>query len=79
MSESAGPWIGRAGWLGLGVSALAFGLLHGRRWLEGVVAGLLYGHVYCRKGRLGDAILAHAISNLILLTMVAWTRDWRFW
>jgi exosortase E/protease (VPEID-CTERM system) len=69
----------QAGWLGLGVSSLIFGLLHGRRWMEGVVAGLLYGHVYRRKGRLGDAILAHAISNLILLALVAWTSDWRFW
>jgi exosortase E/protease (VPEID-CTERM system) len=70
---------GRAGWLGLALSSLAFGLLHGSRWMEGVVAGLLYGHVYARRGRLGDAIVAHAITNLILLTLVVWTGDWRFW
>jgi exosortase E/protease (VPEID-CTERM system) len=69
----------RAGWLGLVLSSLGFGLLHGSRWLEGTVAGFLYGHVYARKGRLRDAILAHAITNLILMTLVAWTGDWRIW
>ena len=68
-----------AGWAGIAVSSLAFGLLHGRGWLEGVVAGLLYGHVYARRGRLGEAVLAHSLTNLVLMGLVAWTGDWRFW
>jgi exosortase E/protease (VPEID-CTERM system) len=69
----------KAGWLGIGLSSLAFGLLHGSRWLEGTAAGLVYGHVYVRRGRLGDAILAHAVTNLILMATVLSTGDWRFW
>ncbi len=67
------------GWLGPALSSIAFGLLHGSRWIEGIAAGLLYAHVYARRGRLGDAILAHAVTNLILMAAVFYTGDWRFW
>jgi CAAX prenyl protease-like protein len=67
------------GWLGPALSSIAFGLLHGSRWMEGIAAGLVYTHVYAKRGRLGDAILAHAVTNLILMTVVFYTGDWRFW
>jgi exosortase E/protease (VPEID-CTERM system) len=69
----------RCGWLGPVLSSIAFGLLHGSRWMEGIGAGLLYSHVYARRGRLGDAILAHSVTNLVLMTTVFYTGDWRFW
>jgi len=32
-----------------------------------------------RKQRLGDAISAHAITNLLLGLYVVGTKSWRFW
>jgi exosortase E/protease (VPEID-CTERM system) len=69
----------RPGWVGPVLSSLAFGLLHGSRWLEATAAGFVYAHVYSRRGRLADAILAHAVTNLVLMSLVYATADWRFW
>lgn len=66
-------------WIALGVSSLAFGALHGSRWVEGVLAGLIYGQTYILRGRLGDAAAAHAITNALLVVLVAATGDWRYW
>ena len=44
------------------VSSLLFGLLH-QRWLAGTIAGMAYALVYYRRGKLIDAIAAHAIDE----------------
>jgi hypothetical protein len=31
------------------------------------------------KKRLGDAIVAHGITNLLLGLWVVWKGDWKFW
>ena len=54
----------------IGVSSAAFGLMHGRQWIVGILAGLAYAGVMKSKGRLGDAIVAHATSNLFLAVWV---------
>ena len=36
--------------------------MHGR-WLAGTIAGMCYALVMYRRGELGDAISAHAITN----------------
>ena len=43
-------------------SSVAFGLLHGR-WLAGTMAGMAYALAVYRRGKLGDAIVAHATTN----------------
>jgi exosortase E/protease (VPEID-CTERM system) len=60
--------------LGIVGSALAFGLLH-RRPLAGTLAGLCYAVVYRQRGKLADAIVAHATTNAVLL-VVAWALQW---
>jgi exosortase E/protease (VPEID-CTERM system) len=47
-------------------SALAFGLMHDG-WLAGAVAGGLYSLAGYRRGRLEDAIVAHATTNALLV------------
>ncbi len=37
----------------LGASSILFGVLHGGLWVAGIVAGLIYGLVMLRRGRLG--------------------------
>ena len=68
----------RFAWVPLLVSSAAFGLLHGR-WLAGMLVGLLYGLALYRRGKLGDAILAHAVTNGLIAATVLWTGDWTMW
>jgi len=65
--------------LSIGLSSVAFGLMHGRQWMVGVVAGLVYAGMMKRTGRLSDAIVAHATSNLLLAVWVLSRGDWAQW
>jgi CAAX prenyl protease-like protein len=60
-------------------SSLVFGLMHGQHWLVGIVAGLAYAALLRGKGRMGDAIVAHAVSNLLLAAWVLARGDWGMW
>jgi len=70
---------GRCGWSVIAISSLAFGLMHGSRFIEGTAAGAVYGYIYSKTGKLGDAFLAHALTNLLLMAVVTGTGDWRYW
>jgi len=65
-------------WLSFLVSSVLFGALHGR-WLAGALAGMLYAWALYRRGRLGDAILAHATTNALLAAYVLGSGDWSPW
>jgi exosortase E/protease (VPEID-CTERM system) len=65
--------------LSIGVSSVVFGLMHGQHWLVGTLAGVVYALVLKRKGRIGDAVAAHAVSNLLLAAWVLVRGDWAFW
>ena len=52
-------------------SSLAFGALH-RVWLLGALAGLAFAVARLRRGRLGDAILAHAAANAVVAAAAVW-------
>lgn len=60
------------------ITSLVFGLEH-YQWLAGILCGFAYQGLVMRKNRLGDAITAHAITNLLLGLWVYWQQDWRFW
>ncbi len=70
--------LGRFTWFSFLLSSLAFGLLHGR-WFAGTLAGLVYAGVYYRRGRVGDAALAHAVTNACIALTVLLTGDWAYW
>ena len=61
------------------ISSIAFGLLHGDRWLAGTIAGLLYTLAFLRRGRIGDAVAAHAATNALLAGYVLLLGKWFFW
>ena len=44
-----------------------------------MVAGAVYGWVVLRTGRLGPAIVAHAITNFALGVYVILSRQYGFW
>lgn len=66
-------------WPALAGSALAFGLMHGSLWLPGIVAGLAYGALVVRTGRLGEAVAAHGTTNALLAVYVLTFDRWQLW
>jgi CAAX prenyl protease-like protein len=59
-------------------TSAVFGAVH-REWLAGIVCGLAYQWLVVRKGRLGDAMTAHAITNFLLGGWVVYKGAWHFW
>ena len=66
-------------WLSILVSSLLFGVLHGNRWGAGAAAGALYAAAYSRRGRIGDAVLSHALTNALLAGWVIFSGAWGLW
>jgi len=60
------------------VTALFFGFSH-NEWLAGNFCGAAYQWLVLRKGRLGDAMTAHAITNFLLGLWIVWRGAWQFW
>jgi membrane protease YdiL (CAAX protease family) len=63
---------------GLLVSSLAFGLLH-KRLLAGFLAGLCYALAFRARGRLADAVIAHAVTNAVLVLFALLAGAWGLW
>jgi exosortase E/protease (VPEID-CTERM system) len=70
---------GALGVLPIVLSSVAFGSMHGAQWAVGIVAGLAYALVVKRTGRFGEAVAAHATSNLLLAVWVLVRGDWGMW
>jgi len=66
-------------YIALLISSLAFGLMHGDRWIAGTVAGLLYAGAMLRRGKIGDAAVAHATTNALLAAWVLVGGRWDLW
>jgi uncharacterized protein len=60
------------------ITSFIFGAAH-FEWLPGILCGLAYQWLVCRKGRLGDAMLAHGITNFLLALWVVGKGAWHFW
>jgi exosortase E/protease (VPEID-CTERM system) len=69
----------RFSYLAIIVSSVAFGLLHGQRWIAGTIAGALYACAMLRRGQLSDAVAAHATTNALLAGWVLIGGNWYFW
>lgn len=70
--------LGQFKWMPFLVTSLLFGLSH-REWLAGILCGFVYQGLVVAKGRLGDAVTAHALTNLLLGLWVVSRGAWRFW
>ncbi|HEY1754850.1 MAG TPA: exosortase E/protease, VPEID-CTERM system [Bryobacteraceae bacterium] len=60
-------------------SSLAFGLLHGDRWIAGTIAGFLYAAAQKWRGRIVDAMVAHGVTNGLIAIWVLWGGNWALW
>jgi exosortase E/protease (VPEID-CTERM system) len=61
------------------VSSVAFGILHGDLWLAGIAAGIVYAVVFLIRGRIGDAVVAHATTNALLAAWILMRGAWYMW
>jgi len=61
------------------VSSLVFGLMHGKMWLAGTLAGVAFCLVAKLRGRLGEAVAAHATANLMIAVWVLARGDYSLW
>jgi exosortase E/protease (VPEID-CTERM system) len=66
-------------WWSLVASSVLFGLMHGERWLAGTAAGMVYGAILLRRGKMGDAVAAHSTTNLLLAGYVLLFNQWQLW
>jgi uncharacterized protein len=62
----------------LAITSVLFALEHSQ-WLAGLIAGLIYGWIYMRTGKLWVPVIAHAVTNGLLGVYILVVRDWRFW
>jgi CAAX prenyl protease-like protein len=60
------------------VTAIIFGMVH-YQWLAGILCAMSYQWLAKRRDRLGDAMLAHGITNFLLGIWVVWKDAWIFW
>lgn len=70
-----GHYAPRAFW----ITAALFAVEHGPYWDVGLVTGAVYNGWLVRTRRLGDLILAHAVTNACLAAFVLWSGRWEFW
>lgn len=71
--------VGYFRWVPFLVTSVIFALAHADRWLAGLLCGLAYQALVSWKHRLGDAMTAHAITNLLLGIYVVYRGAWQFW
>ena len=60
-------------------SSLLYGLMYGKNWLPGILAGLAFALLARSRNRLGDAIAAHATANLLLAAWILARGDFGQW
>jgi exosortase E/protease (VPEID-CTERM system) len=69
----------------ISLSSVVFGLEHMKNLMDwqhlllGTVAGLAFAAALRWRGRMGDAVVAHAVSNLLLAAWVLGLGDWAQW
>lgn len=61
--------------LAMAVSSGLFALLHDR-WLEAFAAGMVFAWLTLRSGRLGDAIVSHAVANALIAVVALLSGNW---
>lgn len=66
-------------WPALIVSSIVFGMTHGSFWLPGIAAGLAFGALAMKTGRIGESVVAHATTNALLAAYVLIFNQWQLW
>ena len=48
-------------------------------WLAGIAAGLSYGLIAIKTGKIGEAVAAHATTNVLIVIQVLLLGQWQLW
>ncbi len=70
--------LSRLDWRAFVITGAIFGIGH-YEWLPAILCAFAYQGLVCRKDRLGDAITAHAVTNLLLGLWVIARNAYHFW
>lgn len=70
--------LGQFSWLSFTLTSALFGLLH-ERWIAGTLAGMGYAMALYRRGQLGDAVVAHMTTNVLIAIFVLTQAKWSLW
>jgi len=70
--------IGAFGLLSFIITVLVFGFSHSR-WVQGIIAGILYSTVLYKTRRIDACIQAHAVTNILLALLAIYTQNWILW
>jgi exosortase E/protease (VPEID-CTERM system) len=66
-------------WSAIIISATLFGITHGRLWIPGILAGLGFGVLAVRTGKIGESVAAHATTNALVAMQVLLFGQWQLW
>jgi exosortase E/protease (VPEID-CTERM system) len=66
-------------WPALTVCAIVFGIMHGAMWFPAMLAGMAYGAIAIKTGRIGEAVVAHATTNALIAAAVLLFDQWQLW
>jgi exosortase E/protease (VPEID-CTERM system) len=64
---------------GIAVSSVLFGALHGEMWLMGIFSGVVFALVAKLRGRLGEAVVAHAVANFLIAVVALRMHNYALW
>jgi CAAX prenyl protease-like protein len=65
-------------WPSFLVSSSLFGFFHDR-WIAGTLAGLFYALALYSRRELSDAVLAHAVTNALIVAYALASGNWSLW
>jgi len=60
------------------VTTALFAAVHGAEWPLAVIVGILYGAWFVRTKTLGDVMISHGVTNLLLAFYCLFSGDWHF-
>ena len=66
-------------WPAIAISSVFFGVTHGGLWFAGIIAGAAYGALAVKTGKIGESVVAHATTNLLLAGQVLLFGAWQLW
>jgi CAAX prenyl protease-like protein len=67
---------GAFAWMPFVASSIWFGAVQGQYWFVGTLQGMAYAAALYRRGRVGDAVLAHIVTNVAIAAYAFTTGLW---
>jgi exosortase E/protease (VPEID-CTERM system) len=70
--------LGQFTWFSFTLTSMIFGLLH-ERWIAGTLAGMGYALALYHRRQLGEAVIAHMMTNALIAIFVLAQARWSLW